>query len=216
MKVAIISESPADEAAIRILVEALLNQPVETVPRRHRAGGWQAALNAIEPVLKAVHYRRSAEALVVVLDSNSSPIHRVSFEKPCENPEECRLCAARDLIRRVQGQLTPIPSREPILTAVGLAVPIIEAWYLCGEDQNVSEGAWTLGLAENRRPYTGVQLKELVYGTSRPSIALETKRAEDAMRRVVQDLDLFGRRFPRGFGALRWAVGRWGKCGGTT
>ena len=40
MKFGILSESPADEAAVRILIEALLHQSVEIVQPPLRARGW--------------------------------------------------------------------------------------------------------------------------------------------------------------------------------
>jgi hypothetical protein len=95
------------------------------------------------------------------------------------------------------------------LSAVGLAVPAIEAWYLCGREQNVSENAWAQGLKERRRPYTRNRLKELAYGTDRPSLALETSGAIDEMHRVAQDLGQLERKFPVGFGSLLRDLRAW-------
>lgn len=213
MKVAIVSESLADEAAVRILVGAVLGDDVEALSLRPRSGGWQAVLNVLPAVLKALHYRREAEHLVVVLDSNHSPVHRGPAGEACESSEKCRLCIVRGLIRRVLAGVTPLPGLQGIQTAVGLAVPAIEAWYLCGKHPNVSENAWVQALGEHRRPYARNGLKELVYGTSRPSLAWETQRATEEMQRVVEDLGVLEGKFPVGFGALRgdllhWSVAR--------
>jgi hypothetical protein len=59
MKVAILSESPADEAAVRILVEAVLAEKVEAIrPPTVRPGGITGVLRILGPVPKWLHYRR--------------------------------------------------------------------------------------------------------------------------------------------------------------
>ena len=76
MKVAVLSESPADEAAIRILVEGLLGRTIEPPPMPPiRSRGHDAVVASLPTVLKHLHYRTDAEALVVVLDSDRSPVH---------------------------------------------------------------------------------------------------------------------------------------------
>ncbi len=209
MKVAILSESQADEAALRILVEACLGEAVDPLPRPQRLHGWNAIFRVLPGLIRGLHFRRKAEHLVVVLDSNRSPVHGGPVDGPCENVDACRLCMVRRSIDRVMRELSPVPSEEPIRIAVGLAVPAIEAWYLCGENPNVSENAWVLGMQENRPPYTRPDLKQEVYGTDRPSLALETQRATEEMQRVVQDLGLLERKFPQGFGALLSGLRLW-------
>lgn len=208
MNVAFLSESAADEAAVRLLVEAVLGQPIEPVPLRHRARGWNAIPGTIAAAVPAIYYSGSAEGLVVVLDSNSSPIHRGAPGVLCEDGH-CRLCMARRDLALAVGKLGPVPHRGPLRTAVGLAVPAIEAWYLCGNDPNVSESAWKQGLAEGRTPYTRNQLKQRAYGTDRPSLALETECATREAQRIALDLDLLAKKFPIGFGALRSDLGKW-------
>ena len=210
MKVAILSESPADEAGVRILAEAMLGQEVEPVePRSRRSGGISGVMNVLAPVLKWLHYHRSAEGLIVVVDSNCTPVHAGQLGEPCENASECRLCIIRNKIAEVQRHLTPVPSYGPIKTAVGLAVPAIEAWYLCGKDENVSENAWVMGMQQVRPPYTKHGLKNRVYRTDRYSLATETSRATEEMQRVIQDLDRFHRQFPVGAGSLLRSLEQW-------
>jgi len=209
MKVAILSESQADEAAVRILLEACLGEAVEPLPRPQRLHGWNAVFRVLPGLIRGLHFRRRAEHVVVVLDSNRSPVHEGPVDGPCENPDTCRLCMVRRNIDRVMTELSPVPSQEPIRIAVGLAVPAIEAWYLCGKNPNVSENAWVVGMRENRLPYTKAQLKQEAYGTDRPSLALETERATEEMRRVAENLGLLERKFPQGFGALRSDLRRW-------
>lgn len=98
MKVAILSESPADEAAICVFLRKLLAFEIESIPLRARAGGWNAVLRAIPPTLKELHYRRTASALVVVIDSDNSMVHRPEHEQPGANISECRLCELRKIV----------------------------------------------------------------------------------------------------------------------
>ena len=209
MRVAILSESPADEAAVRILVEAVLGHSIEVVPRRRRAGGVGAAFKSLPPVLKELQYRRTAEALVFVVDSNGTPVHPGGGGEACEAGDACRLCRARRIVREVRASLRPMSDYPPIRVALGLAVPQIEAWYLCGSDPNVSENAWVQAMAEGRPLYRRGELKELVYDTDRPALELETRRATEEMTRVAADLPGLERKFPVGFGALRRDLHAW-------
>jgi hypothetical protein len=209
MRVTILSESPADEAAVQILVEAVMGRQVEWIaPRSRRAGGIHGVLAVLPSVLKELHYQRTADALVVVIDSNGSPVHTGALGVPCGAGEECRLCRARSLIERILQSLKPFPS-GPIVTAVGLAVPAIEAWYLCGKDPSVSENAWVQGLREKRPPYTRPGLKKTVYGNDRPGLTLETARAVEEMLRVAADIEHLHRKFPVGFGSLLQDLRAW-------
>ena len=133
-----------------------------------------------------------------MLHSNNSPVHDADFGQSCANAAKCRICQIHELI--AQCSLKPMSDYGPIKIAIGLAVPAIEAWYLCGSNPNVSEGAWIRGMQEDRYPYTKKQLKEFVYGTDRPSLAIETERAVAETQRVAQDLEQLKSRFRRGFG----------------
>ena len=65
MKVAVLSESPPDEAAIAILVEAALDASVERVagpPLRSR--GWPSVRSILPVVIKHLHFRTDADGLV--------------------------------------------------------------------------------------------------------------------------------------------------------
>ncbi len=77
MKVAILSESSADEAAVRVLVDALIGGATE-VPARPRlqSRGWPGLMNVLPTIIGHLHYRTDCEALVVVCDSDQAPLHR--------------------------------------------------------------------------------------------------------------------------------------------
>ncbi len=75
MKVAVLSESEADEAALRIPVEGLLGGSTEAVGQfrlRHR--GVDAVRRQVHPVLSYLYYHTEARGLVVVVDSDQTPI----------------------------------------------------------------------------------------------------------------------------------------------
>jgi hypothetical protein len=212
MKVAVFSESSADEAAIRILVEGLLNEKTEIVPLMPiRGRGWHAVLQYLPNVLRHLHYRTDADALVAVVDSDRSPVHGESHADSRDVQQKCRLCQMAKIVADVRQELHPRQGYAPLKIALGLAVPQIEAWYLAGSDPHVSEAAWIVGLDSGKPPYTADSLKRQLYGTEEPLIALETERATREAGRIVREekLALVEQLFPGGFGALADDVRNW-------
>jgi hypothetical protein len=211
MKVCIFSESSADEAGIQVLVEAILGEKVDVVANpRLRSRGWRPVFSLLPTVLKHMHYHSDAEAAVVVVDSDLTPVHDPSHDEPGGHNDECRLCCLRRVVEHTRAQLRPINHRPALRIAVGMTVPAIEAWYLCGRDPHVTEAAWIVGLNNKRKyPYTKIKLKEDVYGTSRPSLELETECATREATRVARRLDLLETAFPNGFGSLARDVRNW-------
>jgi energy-coupling factor transporter ATP-binding protein EcfA2 len=90
--------------------------------------------------------------------------------------------------------------------ALGLAVPAAEAWYLCGIDGRVSEAAWMQALVGGPLPYTKPELKEKVYGSSRPGRLILTERARHHASRLAGDVAQLEAFFPNGFGVLARTV----------
>ena len=111
MKVAILSESEADEAAIRVLVEGLLKRQIE--PPTHmlpiRARGYGAVFKVLPTILKHLHFRTDAEGLVVVLDSDRTPVHQRAHDQPGNTDEKCRLCRLKMIATQVLSQLPTRP-----------------------------------------------------------------------------------------------------------
>lgn len=211
MKVAILGESSADEAAIRIFIEGILGrgtQPILPHPRL-RTRGWPSVRDILPSVLKYLHYQTDAEALVLVVDSNASPPHLAEHDPPALANPACRLCQLRQIVKQLSNALRPVPDRTFIRTVIGLAVPAIEAWYLCQRDARVGETAWRGGLMQGSLPYTNNDLKQSVYGTDRPSLKLETERAVEEANRLAGNLDALERLFPDGFGAFARDVRNW-------
>ncbi len=208
MKLAILSESPADAAAVHIFTVSLIGAAAELVnPQqfRTRPGGWPSVLNIAPSLIKHLHYQTDVDALVVVVDSNDSPMHAPSHDEPDGFDQQCRLCLLRGTIADTLNQLGPRKHAARVRTAIGIAVPAIEAWYLFGKDPHVSEAAWVTGTA----PYTRQTLKESAYGTSVPTLVLETQVAVNEDERLTGQLDLLEQHFPVGFGALAQAVRGW-------
>jgi hypothetical protein len=203
MKVAIYSESPADEAAIRVMVDAVLGQATDVVEHvRIRPNGWTVVLQNLPTILRYLHFHRpDAEGLVIVVDSDESPIHRrPPAPTPCD--AGCRLCQINAIIAREVGHIGAASQRPPLKTAVGVASPTIEAWLLAGLNVHVTESAWDRGMSSGQRPFTKQQLKQELYGTTRPSLEQERKRMVEAAQRVTVDIAALERIFPTGFGSL--------------
>ena len=208
MKVAILSESEADESAVRILVGAILGEYIQRVDFPRRARGWPSVLQVLPVVMKHLQYQTDADTLIVVADSNHSQFHIGEPDEACPSDQKCRLCQLQDVVLGVENRLRDVVGRTRLRTCVGLAVPAIEAWYLCGGKLGVSEAAWREGFETRKYPYTKNQLKRETYGTDRPSIGLETEHAIEHAQRLAQDLSRLEQKFPVGFGALVRALKR--------
>jgi len=209
MKLALLSESPADEAALRILVEGVLGEPFTTVQASLRARGWPSVEQVLPSILRYLHFSTDADGLVVVVDSDDSPVHSAAHEATGYYHPYCRICRLRAVFRRVLRHLPPAHGRDRVLRAVGVAVPAVEAWYLCGRDTSVTEEAWVTGMAVGRLPYTRRDLKWRVYGTERPTLPHEMKRAVQEAQRHRGDLRRLENDFPRGFGSLARDLRSW-------
>lgn len=210
MKLAVLGESSADEAAIRILVDSILAQETGIIAEpRLKTRGWPSVREVLPVVLKHLHYQTDADALIVVVDSDHSPLHLPSHKQSEFAESKCRACELREICGRTARRLRPIAGRTPPRFAVGLAVPSIEAWYCCRRDPHVSESAWSLGLGTGVYPYTKRSLKQDIYGTDRPSIELETSCATKEARLLATDRSRLETLFPGGFGALVNDVCSW-------
>jgi hypothetical protein len=209
MKVVVLSESSADEAAIRILVNGILSRETQDVPPLPlRSRGWPYVLKVLPTVIRFLHYRTDAEALVVIADSDDSPLHQDSHDQAGNEEPGCRLCQLRSVFKETK--LSAVPGRGELKSAVGLAVPAIEAWYLCGADPHVSEATWARRLGQGERiSYTRNALKKSAYGTERPTLEIMTRHAVAAATRLAHNLPEMERLFPSGFGPFVNDVRNW-------
>jgi hypothetical protein len=202
LNLALLSESPSDEAAIKLLVEYVLREPFTIVQPGLRARGWPNVEQVLPPIIRHLHFNTKADGLVVVVDSDDSPVHTEEHEAPGYHHAFCRICRLRAAFRRATKNLPPAQGRTRVLRAVGLAVPAIEAWLLCGRDTSITEDAWLQGQEREQLPYTRADLKMKVYGTTRPSLPFQTRRAVEEISRQAGDTRRMENDFPRGFGAL--------------
>lgn len=201
MKLALLSESPADETALRVLVEAVLGAAPHYVAAGFRARGWPNVAQVLPAVIRHLHFNTDADALVVVVDSDDSVVHTEKHDRPDYFHPHCRMCQLRAVFRQTTKRLPPAHGRERVLRVVGVAVPAIEAWYLCGRDAGVSEVAWIAGQDSGRQPYSRAELKWRVYGTDRPSLSHEITCALREVERHRRDPRRLEHDFP-GFQAL--------------
>ncbi len=208
MKLVVLSESPEDEAAVRILVDGVLGTQTEHVVPPFRASGWSQFLSVLPAVLRELHYHTDADALAVIVDSDASAAHRLAHVPRDGANQGCRLCRLRLVADQVQNGLTEVPDRAPLNTAFGLAVPALEAWLLCGVDPRAIE-ATLLQRPDAKTRTLRIQLKQDVYGTDRPSPGVKMARATEEARRLVQILDEFERCFPDGFGSFARDIRSW-------
>lgn len=208
MKLVVLSESPEDEAAVRILVDGILGIQTEYVAPPFRATGWSQFPRVLPTVLKKLHYQTDVDALAVIVDSDASTSHRLAHVPRDGANQKCRLCQLRFVADQVQNGLARIPGRAPLKTAFGLAVPALEAWLRCGLDPRAIE-ATLLQRPDARTQTLRLQLKRDVYGTDPASSNVRMKRASEEARRLVQILDEFERCFPNGFGSFARDVRSW-------
>ncbi|WP_438482801.1 hypothetical protein [Oleiharenicola lentus] len=209
MKIALLSESPGDEAALRVLVEYVLKEPFTLVPPSLRARGWPSVEQVLPSIIRHLHFNTDADGLVVSVDSDDSVVHTADHEVVGYHHSGCRICRLRGVFRRTTKNLPPAHGRKRVLRAVGVAVPALEAWLLCGRDTSITEAAWIAGQESGRLPYTRKELKWKVYGTERPTLPHEIKRAVQEVTRHQGDVRRLENDFPQGFGCLARDLRGW-------
>lgn len=175
----------------------------------HTTPRTESVRSVLPAVLKQLHYHTDAEGFVLVVDSNGSPIHQAVHEQPGGEVRACRLCQLRAIRDETLSQLKPRVSSPALKTAIGIAVPTIEAWLLCGVDPHVSEAVEQMGLEQGLYQYTKSQLKVELYGTSRPALSHERTCMVKAASRLATNLGSLQTAFPSGYGALARDLGKW-------
>lgn len=207
MKIAILSESSADDAAIKILIDAIIGEENELLPPpRLGTRGYPQVLKLLPSFFKYWYYQTEAEALVVIVDSDDDPIHQSEHAEEGNENSDCRLCIFRKEIAKIQEQITLPHGRERIKTAVGLSVPAIEAWFRCVEDSHITEATWARKLNGEKIGYDRKSLKKDVYGGER---SLTKEKSIEAAQAIVSRLDYLKEVFPQGFGSLVKDIQSW-------
>lgn len=210
MNLAVFSESPIDEAVVRILIDGILGRttsPVELFT--FRARGWPSILSNIGPVLRHLHYRTVAESLVVVADSNNHEVHAAQHQHAPH--ESCRHCWLEREAANTIRNLPKVQPWQPVHVAVAVPCPSIEAWLLIREDRSCTEAGWVQRRAEEANSVQEIRrLKQQLYGTEAPHavegmMAIACERAKS----LLPHLDQLGRAFPNSFGNLAANIRGW-------
>ncbi len=209
MKIVFFGESPADQAALSVFTEGILGKCPKLTDMDLEGHGVTGVLNALAGVFRGVYYNSDAEGLVVVVDSDDTELHDLDHDKLPEGSKGCRLCQVRKIIAQARKHLRARPNGGELKVAIGVAVPAIEAWYLVSKEHQVGEATWRAGLAANRLPFTRPKLKEIVYGTARPSLKLETECATREARRIINNINAIETAFPIGFGLMASEIRSW-------
>jgi len=208
MKVAFLSESPADKAALTVLVGAILERPIEVPNIDPDARSLPSLFNQIGPVVRALHFGSDAEALVVVVDGDESAPHDISHVSSKEQ-SSCHFCKLIEEVAQARKRLRKRDGQQDLKIALGVAVPAIEAWYLVGKNHEVGEARWLQGINSKEPPFDKRAIKKEVYATERPSLELEIKIATDECRRLAGDVGRIVSAFPIGFGLLSDEIQSW-------
>lgn len=205
MKVAILSESPTDEAVVRILAQAVLGYELELhQPRLSvRVGGWTQLISTASLVIRQCYFNsHDVDGLIVVLDSDDTLVVDTNHQL---HPD-ARLTQLRRELRNLCAELNAKALRSPLRLAIGMAVPSLEAWLRCGVDPQVNEAAWCRAQQTRQFAYDRKQLKIDKYGSTRNiDFTIATANA----RRLAQDIQILRRHFPIGFGNLADDLGQW-------
>ena len=117
MKVALLSESPADEAALRVLVEAVFGARPQFISPGLRARGWPNVAQILPAVIRHLHFQTDADLLVVVADADDSVVHTARHEAPDYFHPQCRVCQLRAVFRQTGKRLPPAHGRTRVLRA---------------------------------------------------------------------------------------------------
>ena len=132
MKLAVLGESPADEAATKIICASVLGvQSLESWVPQLRTRGWPVVRDVLPNIIRHLHYRTDVDGLIVVADSDNSEPHELAHV--ATPSADCRLCSLLHTAMQTMDDLTLVPGRAALRTAVGVAIPCVEAWYLCGK-----------------------------------------------------------------------------------
>lgn len=202
MKIGIVRESEVDEAAIRIFVESIAGTSVEILQSvRPRAGGFGSALDVIKAEYLRLHYHPDADGLVIIIDSDDTPLHVATTPLNSVCDPRCRLCLINQKIAQASARLAARPDGRLLPVAVGMAVPALEAWLLCGRDPHAAESNY------RRMLEGGLQLKQIrdrlkteVYGSARAPMRKMAEISSNEAMRLRESPELLERLFPIGFG----------------
>jgi len=106
MKIAIFGESSTDDAVIEILAQAIIGEEIEFISaprleiRDTKRGGSANMYKHLRNFFRYWYYSTEAEYLIMIIDSDDTPIHQIEHEEEGKENEKCRLCALRQNIKK--------------------------------------------------------------------------------------------------------------------
>jgi len=106
MKIAFLSESPADQAALAVFTKCLLGRKPIPHSMNISARGVDGLLLALDGIYRGLHYNSDVEAMVVVVDCDESEIHEPDHDSS-KKQTDCRFCQITQIIERARKQLKP-------------------------------------------------------------------------------------------------------------
>ncbi|MGA2497988.1 MAG: hypothetical protein ABSH20_09615 [Tepidisphaeraceae bacterium] len=101
------------------------------------------------------------------------------------------------------------PCNKRFRVAIGVAPPAIETWLLFRLGRHYTEAAWVRGQGEGRPAFNRRLLKQELYGTISPPLALETQKMVESARRLAGEIEAFEQAFPIGSGTMANELRRW-------
>jgi hypothetical protein len=209
MKLAVLSESEADEAALRVIAEGILGRQVEWHRGfRRRSSGFGSVPGLLRSALMELHYHTDVDGLLVVVDSDHTPLH-IREHEPGYTEQTCRLCILKGIVNDFSSRIGSRPNGTSLKAAIGLAAPEIEAWYLCGLEPWATEANWLADLAAGRHGSYRARLKPQAYGVDRASLSLMISKAREHATRLAGDLQQLEANFQNGFGPLAREIRSW-------
>jgi hypothetical protein len=182
VRIAFLSESDVDEAALAEFCAAVVGRKVERVPCSARVRrGWPALKTTLGPALRSLKLS-DAELVVVCADGDGTDPNQ---------PGD----------RRAQLEHIVVQAGMAARVVVALAVPMIEAWWLAPSNPELHEQGW-FGRRDRNPGYDKLDLKRRLYGTDRPLRTDMMRVMPDAARAAAAHHRSLGTRFPLGLGPL--------------
>jgi hypothetical protein len=209
LRLALLTEAGTDDVVAQTIVQFLSGRPTEIVtPLIAPARGWPAVRDQVPGFVKGAYYHTDADAIVVLVDSDLSTPHSAEHDT-VGAVRGCRLCELRTMVRETLSGVSPVTGRAMPRTAVGVAVPAIEAWLLAGLDSRASEASWAQAQREARFFQIKRALKLAAYGAARVGEQVAIPRARHLILEALRKGDLLRQSFPAGFGAFADDILAW-------